>query len=148
MELKRRSFLKLGTLSAIAGIVPQFPKIAVTPEGYKNRPEMEHGFLGFFKGHVTKLMFERSDGVVSHWGNGVCLRLAPELSTERETVFSLEYTIDLYHTRQSGDVVLHLVISEIGRINAASEDYFVSSGEMRKVLELHEANILAENICG
>lgn len=146
MELERRSFLKLGALSAIAGIVPNFPKIAITPEGYKNRPEMEHGFLGFFKGHVTKLMFERSDGVVSHWGNGVCLRLAPELTTERETVFSLEYTIDLYHTRQSKEVILHLVISEIGQINT-SEDYFVSSEEMKQVLGLHEAKILAENIC-
>lgn len=139
-------FLGIGTGSAAMATLPTIlPKLLKDETGTKNRPIMEHGFYGFFRGKVTSLMFEKSDGVVSFWGNGICLRLAAELQTERETVFSIEYNFDLHHTRREKRPVLHLVLSELGNI-PISKDFEVNSDEIQQLLEAHQANLLAQEI--
>jgi len=147
--MNRRSFLQyigFGTGAIAAATLPTIvPKFLKDETETKNRPIMEHGFYGFFRGKVTSLMFEKSDGVVSFWGNGVCVRLAGELQTERQSIFSVEYNFDLYHTRRKKTPVLHLVLSEIGQIEISPE-FEISTEDFRQILLVHSANILADNL--
>jgi hypothetical protein len=147
--LNRRSFLKylgLGTGTMAVTTLPQIvPKLLQDKTQTKNRPIMEHGFYGMFQGKVTSLMFEKSDGVVSFWGNGVCLRLAPELHTERKSVFAVEYNFDLHHTRRERTPVLHLVLSELGQIGIP-EGFELGAEEVKQLLDSHGATLLSAEL--